>query len=384
MEVSFTVPGEVGLPESIDVRTEALSEWNGTCPYLKPFNSSTSVFLIQDYLNMTNRSQDTTVYYDDGADVLVHLEGYDSFAVFSIANQSAMPVSDPAEIDSTVSAYVSMVSPRSTEGNSSALYKALLLSAQLKQKPETQCYELTGMSRYPCVDRKSCMFACFSVPVCAALGENGWSFMDTIMDYNKSVVAADAALDTALSSSKTFSDYPSHGTAQQAFNDLVTLNRAETKVLFHPLLTSYGFCEEPDYALPQQTSARRELLDYLSSTCMDYESGRMESESLKVAPFLAARPAMNKTAILPAANMTADNVSIVPAPVQNQSVESAPIINQTENALPEGMSCCAAGVCSLAGIERIGGVCWEWSAGFALLLALLLTAVFFSRNRIRA
>jgi len=323
-EVSFTVNGVVGLPESIDVTTEPLSEWNGTCAFLRAYNSSNSIFYIMDFLNETNRSQGVTSYYDAGNLVLAKLEGYGSFAVFSVNGTKVTPVSDPDKIRALVQSYVSAASP-ATQGNTSALYQALLDTENLKQKPELECYNLTGMDRFPCTNRTSCMYACFSVPVCAAIGESGWDFMDTLMDYNKSVTDANAKLQTAIGSSEIFSKEPSYSNAENAFNDMVTLNRAETKVIFHPLFTTYDFCSPPDYGMGEQTSARREVLDYLASTCLDGELDGIVDEAVKVAPLLAART-VNVT------NRSVSNqpnVSISIVPNQTQPVPNKTIANET-------------------------------------------------------
>jgi hypothetical protein len=374
MEVSFSVRKVVGLPESIDVRTQELGRWNGSCGYLKPFNSSTSVFHIQGFLDGTNRTQDVTIYFDEGGRVLARLEGYRSFVVFSINGTHVVPLSDELSIRSLVQGYVLAAGPAKAEGDTSALHKAILMAEDLKEKPEAECYKLTGMDRYPCVDRKSCMFSCFSVPVCSALGESGWSFMDTIMDYNKSVEAANQKLIIALDSSKEFDRSPAYPSAKKAFEDLVVLNRAETTVIFHPLFTVYGFCEPPKYGIPQQTSARRELLDYLASTCLDGESGRIADEAIRIAPLLQARPEKSANGAVglndsrPAfttqpANKTVSNGSIAPLP-----------INETAS------SCCLGGICSIGGIERVGGACWEWPA-YIVLAALVLASAFAMRKR---
>jgi hypothetical protein len=392
MEVSFSVGRLVGLPESIDVRTEPLSRWNGTCAYLKPYNSSASVFYIQDFLNRTNRSQGITIYYDDGGQVLARLEGYKSFAVFTINGYHVEPISDAGTIREIVDAYTSASKPSEARGNVSALYQALLLTADLKERPESECYKLTGMERYPCVDRKSCMFACFSVPVCSALGQSGWSFMDTLLDYNRSVVDANAKLRSAISSSKAFSKGPTHSSAMKAFDDLVALNRAETKVVFHPLFTSYGFCEPAKYGIPQQTSARRELLDYLASTCLDGESERIVNESLKAAPLLAARPVKNDSIANETIDSTANQSIVTNQTALNQTAPDGSIKNQTANqSAVDGAtaqnessaqnSCCLYGICSLGGIERVGGVCWEWSVFSVMIAALVLAAIFYMKKK---
>ncbi len=313
-EVSFTVNGVVGLPQSIEVTTEPLPVWNGTCAFLKPRNSSNSIFSILEFLNATNRSQGVISYYDDGNLVLAKLQGYDTFAVFSINGTKVNAVTDPAIIRGLVRSYVSAASPPTTQGNTSALYQALLDTVGLKQTSESECYALTGMNRFPCLNRTSCLYACFSVPVCAGIGESGWTFMDTMLDYNKSVVDADGKLQTALSSSEIFSEQPSYSNAENALNDLITLNRAETKVIFHPLFTTYDFCTPPDYGIGEQTAARRDVLDYIASTCLDGETDVIVNDAVKVAPLLAGR-VVNVTNQSAAINVPVNQTVIV----QNQT-----------------------------------------------------------------
>ena len=323
-EVSFTVKGVVGLPESIYVTTEPLSEWNGTCAFLATYNSSSSIFYIMDFLNETNRSQGVTAYYDEGDLVLTKLQRYGTFAVFSINGTKVTAVSNPITIRKLVQAYASAASPPTTQGNTSALFHALLDTEDLKQRSESECYNLTGMDRFPCTNRTSCMYACFSVPVCSGIGESGWGFMDTMMDYNQSVVDADAKLKIALASSEILSEEPSYSNAEIAFNDLVTLNRAETKVIFHPLFTTYNFCAPPDYGVGEQTSARRDVLDYIASTCLDGQIDEIVDEAVKVGPLLSRMP-INQTiqSSVPA------NISNVTAPNKTHQVPNITIVNET-------------------------------------------------------
>ena len=360
-EVSFTVNRLVGLPEEIDVRSEIIRNWSDDCAYFKPINSSAASFMrVQEYLQETNRSQGMTGYFEEGGLLLVRLDAYGSFAVFSINESGASPVSDGAAIDSIIESYARAGSPGPV-GNASALYQAVKNTKSVKFKAEHECYLLTGMANYPCVDRETCLYACFSVPVCSLVGQSGWSFMDTILDYNKSVTEANSRIAAAEASSGTIDRKLDYFTAKAAFDDLVALNRAESAVMFHPLITSYGFCEPPNYGLPVQISARRQLLDYLGSTCLAGEAVRMKEEARRGAPLLSQRP---------------------PTPIRNESAQVPELINITENhtfeitaPAQDKYTCCAFGQCSLFGIERMGGLCWEWGiAGSLLFIFALLLA----------
>jgi hypothetical protein len=166
----------------------------------------------------------------------------------------------------------------------------LLQAEELKYAPEHDCYVLSGMDKNPCVNRTTCLYACFSVPVCSDLGSNGWSFIDTLEDYNASVYNADQLLSAALASGSALSQAPSYAAAQAALDDMAALNRAETAVIFQPLITSYGFCQPPEYGMPLQAGATRELLDYLDADCAEGQAGRIASESLHAAALLAPPP----------------------------------------------------------------------------------------------
>lgn len=357
-EVSFTVDRLVGLPEEIDVWSEDIGNWSFECAYLESYNSTAGTyFLIRDFLDATNRSQGATIYFEDGGLALVWLDVYNAFAVFSVDESGAHPVADRAQIDAIVDAYVFAGSPEE-KGNVSALYKAVLNTKSVKYKAEHECYLLTGMAEHPCVDRDTCLYTCFSVPVCSLVGQSGWDFMDTIMEYNISATKANMALGQAEASSYMLSLNPDYFNAKKAFEDLVELNRAESEVMFHPLIASYGFCEPPNYGLPVQISARRQLLDYLGSTCRIGEGERMKDEAGRVAPLLQPRP---------------------PQPVRNETGPEPDEINITQNRTFEisapgqdGYSCCFGGACSLLGFQRLGGLCWEWYALFSPFAAILV------------
>jgi hypothetical protein len=357
-EVSFTVNRLVGLPEEIDVRSEPIRNWSFDCAYLKPINSTAASFMrVQDFLQRTNRSQGMAGYFEEGGLLLVKLEEYGSFAVFSMNESGASPVSDGERIDRIIDSYVQAGSPEPA-GNTSELHKAIMNTKSVKFKAEHECYLLTGMASHPCVDRETCLYACFSVPVCSLVGQSGWDFMDTIMDYNMSVTEANARIGTAEASSSMLGSGLDYFTAKAAFDDLVALNRAESAIMFHPLIASYGFCEPPNYGLPVQISARRQLLDYLGSTCLYGEGKRMGEEARRVAPLLTVRP---------------------PVPIRNESAQLPEHINITENhtfeigaPAQDIYSCCAFGMCSIFGLERIGGFCWEWGFAGAFIFAFAL------------
>ncbi len=358
-EVSFTVDRLVGLPEEIEVWSEDISNWTLGCPYLAAMNSSAGTyFKVRDYLDATNTSQGVAIYYEENNLALVKLDKYGAFSVFSVNESGAYPVSDKAGIDALVDSYVLAKSPEQ-KGNASALYPAILNTRSAKYKAEHECYLLTGMASYPCVDRDSCLYACFSVPVCSLIGQSGWDFMDTVLDYNVSVTEANAALNDAEASSYLLAQQPDYFSAKTAFDDLINLNREAGDVMFHPLIASYGFCEPPDYGIPMQIGAKRELMDYLGSRCLIGEGERIKGEALRVAPLLAKRPDTRAQAT----ETASESISIV----QNSTFEiSAPDTDR--------YSCCAWGVCSLFGIDKPGGLCWQWYAILIPSAAIMLYA----------
>jgi len=377
-EVAFSVKRLVALPESIGVKAVPTDLWGGGCKHLVPFNSSDkTLLLVEGFLNMTNRTQEVTGYYEAGKNdtdttntslLLAYLHGYGTFAVFDVTNGSVRAVSDNATISGVINAYAKAVTP-SSDANLSMLYAALLDSRGLKADPEHECYMLTGMDKYPCIDRNSCLYACFSVTVCSYVGSSGWSFLDTVQDYNQSVSKANAILSTAIDSSKRLSKDYTYAAAVKAYGDLKELNRAESKVVFHPLFMSYGFCEPPDYGIPGQTGARRELLDYLADNCAYGETDRIMAESAHATRFLGPLPqkTLRNTMEPDLSNASISNISST----SNTSIPAADkTLMPANTSIRKDMSCCFGSACSIAGMERIGGLCWEWSALAVAVLGL--------------
>jgi hypothetical protein len=282
-------------------------------------------------------------------------------------------VSDESAIAPLVSRYAAAGSPVSLV-NVSEPYGILRYANDLKAGPEKSCMIITGMDRFPCVDRPSCLYACFSVPVCSQIGQAGWSFMDTMLDYKRSIDYTNIVLDNATNSASIFGQSPSYATALQALADMSELNRAETKVIFHPLFTSYGFCQPAEYAMPGQIEAKRALLDYLDDNCLYGEETGIVNQSAHLASKLAAfenRP-------LPK-NAT--------APTTPASVKNATAGNVTACAIPEtgqantgAGACCAFGVCSIAGVDKIGGLCWEWWLLILAFLALCIAVLLYNKK----
>lgn len=318
-EVSFSVDRVSGLPNEIGVRAEPLDRW-GPCE-LRPHNSSeSSVALVEEFLDRTNRSQAVTGYYESGGVLLARLEGYGTFAAFTL-NGSAAPLSSADEINRLAAAYADAAT-RTSDANLSMLHDALVQSKLSKARPERECYMLTGMDRNPCVDFPTCLYSCFSVQVCSIIGQSGRPFMSTIEDYNRSVYETNLLLEKAMGSSKAAAREPSHAAASGALADLSALNRAESRVIFHPLIMSYGFCEPPEYSLPLQARAEREFLDYIGATCAQGEKERIAAEALRAAPLLAPPP-QKTPGNATAANATAANAT-KPAGAANGAPAAVP------------------------------------------------------------
>jgi hypothetical protein len=292
IEVSFAVNRIVGLADSIEIETETVEMWTNECALAPYVADNESASIIKEFMESLNRSQNVTVYYEEREmngstkTVIAHLDGYNVFAVFKIgSNVSA--VSDQTNISTIAANYINAISALENDTqNVSGLYLDLIDTRGLKSEAENECYMLTGMDRFPCIDRETCLYSCFSVPVCSQIGQSGWSFMDTIMSYNESVESANSVLDSAISSMEMFSKYPSYDNAQNALDDLIELNKAETVVIYHPMFTSYGFCPPAEYGIPQQIEIKRQILDYMEENCIYGEEERIVSESMQVARLL--------------------------------------------------------------------------------------------------
>jgi len=398
-EVSFAVDRLVGLPDSIAVRAVPLEYNAAGCEYLVPYRSSNlTAGAIAEFLDSTNRSQPLTIYYeyDDGirARSLVYLEGYGTFAVFEISHSrspasgagAVRAVSDNATVSEVVSTYLAAATPKG-RGNPSLVYDSLLNSQNLKAGPEHDCLVITGMDRFPCVDRESCLYACFSVPVCSLVGQSGWDFLDTLQDYNRSLARANSLLDSSLDASRDLASSPSHAKAQKMLEELRELNRAESTVIFHPLLTSYGFCPPAEYGLGNQMRARRALVDYLESNCLYGEEQRIIGDAFHAAPLLSPPPHQ-----FPVSGFQSPIPPSVIPPVPHASNPILSSNNSTSSDLsasnhpnPSNISavsaCCYGDMCSVFGIERIGGFCWEWTAFVILSSAIICLVLLLSTGR---
>ncbi|MFH1520735.1 MAG: hypothetical protein ABID61_03760, partial [Candidatus Micrarchaeota archaeon] len=319
MEISFIVNGRVGLAENIGVETQTIDKWIGQCDKLKPVNGSykSSTSLIQGFMNSLNRSQKIVVYYEQnygaGKRVLAYLEEYESFAVFKIGlNVSA--ISNKTIISTVVNEYLTAISPLNKTGiNTSKPREMIIKSKELKKQPEVDCYRISGMDRFPCVDRDSCLYSCFSVPVCSSIGQSGWSFLDVLQDYNRSISKVNQVFESTSLATEMFSIQPNYETAQAALDSLIELNRAETIVIYHPLFTSYGFCQPPEYGMPEQIGARREILSYLEMNCLYGEKNNLIEQSIKASEFLIPPPTFSHPSIstnFTVVNMTVNNSNL--------------------------------------------------------------------------
>ncbi|MBU0531936.1 hypothetical protein KKB44_00410 [Candidatus Micrarchaeota archaeon] len=357
-EISFRVNRSVGLAESILVNGEEIDRWRKTCE-IPPYNGTDdSAETIYTFLDSLNKTQNLSIYYETETHSLVYLHTYGSFVVFEI-NESVSAVSDKEIVSQIVLEYIDSVTPESS-ANVSRLYDMLKYSKQLKATPERECLMLTGMDRFPCVDRETCLYACFSVPVCSYIGQSGWSFMDTMLDYKNNLDLTNFALDQAINSSRTFSQNPSYENAQLAFEDVINLNRNESKMIQHPLFTSYGFCEPPQYGLVYQMDGRRHLLDYMETNCLYGKEEMIINESIHLASKIFSPP---EPIYIPLPNVTI----VTP--------------NQTIIYEEQSSACCWTLICSLVGVERVAGYCWEWPVIITIFFLSLLSIIVIGHHR---
>ena len=289
----------------------------------------------------------------------MRLEKYGVFAVFQIGEVASV-ISDKDTVSKVVSGYVSSGSP-SYSSNLSRIYDLLVYTRDLKYKSEYECSALTGTDRFSCHDRESCRYSCFSVQICSLVGQSGWDFLDNILDYKIKINKTNSLFEDAITSSVPFYERPSYENAEKILYDIQALNRAQTQIINHPLITSYGFCPPHDYGLPYQLEGRKIILDYLDAYCLYGEKESIINQSLHVASKLTLQPAPK----------------IIIAQNSNSSFNEVNMTNVTLVVIGyETGSCCFAGICSVAGIEKIEGVCWEWwMLGVVVLLIFMCISV---------
>lgn len=357
MELSFVSQGITGLPSAITMNAEPLDRWPAECSHLVPYGPTTVAASVSDYLASTNNSQNISVYYEENASgsvlSLVHLDALGTFGVFEDNGSGARAVDDGQMVSEVVSDYISMASPKYPfQENVSDPYDALLESNRLKTASESECLRITGLDRFPCYDRQSCLYACSSVPLCSGVEESGWAFIDTLLDYWRDINKTGIELDSATESSRQFADNASYQSASLALDDLVSLDKAETSLIFHPLITQYGLCQVPDYGLPGQLGARRTVLDYLQYSCLSGQRGRLVNESMHSAAILErSAPASNSSVQVPAtfdcSSCIGDSVCEGSACVEYGLAGSGPITigsNTTIHATRDKASCIYCGI----------------------------------------
>jgi hypothetical protein len=382
VEISFIVKSKIGSTNLINAKAQPLNKWSGGCRYLVPSvlsrNKSAEAKAISEYVFSLNQTQNVTVYFEqsqDNTSLILALVGPE-YGVFRIDNTNVSVVTDKDTISGLVREYVAANSPQTTL-NESVPYEIIKYSKEAKRGPEDSCLLITGMDRHRCVDRQSCFYSCFSVPVCSYIA-TGWEFIDTMLDYKKTIDAADSSLNKSMDSAYAFKVTPTYRSATAALSDMKTLNKAETNVVYHPLFTVYNFCQPADYAIPKQIEARRVLLDYLDENCLYGEDMRIINMSMQLGVMLSALENITIEK-----NVTADNITTTPA--LNVTINETNISKEGEDQINEHerTDCCTFGVCSVMGIEQIYGLCWEWWLLILVLIIVGLAALLRRKIRIK-
>lgn len=374
IEIAFLTQGIIGSTSLIDIKAQPISRWGTKCSSLLPdvlAKTNATADAIARYIFSLKETRDVTLYFEKkeaNTTLALVLIGSD-FGVFKINNTNVSAVSDNDTIAGLVRKYVSSRSPGTTV-NVSKPYEIIEYSKNVSAGPQKSCFLITGMDRNKCVDRTSCFYSCFSVPVCSYIA-NGWEFIDTMHDYKETVDAADKKFNKSLESTYAFKKAPSYDLATTALEDMEELNKAETKVFYHSLFTVYNFCQPADYAIPNQIEARRILLDYLDENCLKGEEKKIINQSIQFASKLEV---VEK-------NISVGNISKIPDILINDTnMTNVTTTNQSRDGIES--ECCRFRVCSVFGIEKIWGLCWElWIAILALLIISI--AVLLKRRKIQ-
>lgn len=298
VEISFMVKRKVALSEEIEVETQSIDRWQNRCKSVKPIQNVSG-------LNFTLPAN-STFYYQEKINeteyVLTKLENYGVFAVFRANEDTDKKIfieENESIIKYIVSSYIEEIGSKIPKPGTNVTYpkQAIITGSRTKTSAENECLALTGMNKYPCTDRTSCRYACFSVQVCSYIGSGGWEFSDTMFDYNKSLYRTNNQIKQAINATSIFADNASYTTAKNAYWEIIKLNQFQTALDYHPLLSSYGYCPVPDYSLSLQIEAKRQLLDYLDVYCIYGEEEGIINESKAAARQLTQYHEHKKTTL---------------------------------------------------------------------------------------
>jgi len=355
IEISFVVDAIIGSANLINAKAQRLDRWSGNCTYPVSEGTNASYPGLDRHLFIMNHTGKNMAYHswNDGNETVLLALTDSGFGVFRLNGSDISVVSDNATIEKIVDDYLDQNKPDETF-NSSGVYGIMNISRNISMVAQQRCFVLTGMDRYNCTDRQSCFYSCFSVPVCSYIA-TGWEFIDTILEYRKTIDFADQEFNRSLDSSYAFMDEPGYDSAKSALADMVELNKAETAVVFHPIYTTYNYCPPADYMIPWQIEARRILMDYLESNCLYGERGELINQSLALSSVLKENANIsvginetNATASLP-------NITI------NETNATGTVKNQTED---------EEGEC-LLGRSPVEGICWELMLTTVVILLIV-------------
>jgi hypothetical protein len=355
IELSFVVDAVIGTANLIDAKAQTITRWDKNCSYPIIERNDSSEFLIENYLRLINETDEATLYFsiNESNQIFVLALVDSEFGVFRLNDTNVSGVSDYETIAAIVDDYLDANKPNK-KFNTSKPYELMNYSKNVSLGPESSCAIITGMDRYNCTDRQSCFYSCFSVPVCSYIA-TGWEFIDTILDYKKSIDFANLKFNKSLNSSYEFKTNSSYESAQAALTDMKELNKAETIVVFHPIFTNYNYCPPADYAIPQQMEARRVIMDYLGENCLYGEREKIINQSMELGSRLGALE-----------NITVEeNVSInITKPVPNITINETNISEIPVNESEDVEECAISK-------SPYFGICWEYWIIVLLVLVLL-------------
>ncbi len=365
VELTFIVYKRVGLPEEVNINATPIDRWSNNCS-INPLKN----YSDQNIITPLN----STIYYfltaNNSKLLLVHLNDYNTYAVLTAPLQSTDPNdyvfdSDPSQISDVISSYISdsAINIPSLKTNTNYPVYAITEANQTKNSSEYECTHLTGMDRFPCTNRESCRYACYSVQVCADIGQGGWDFIDVIQSYNKTKTSVNSQIESSLNVTTAFANDPSYDSANAALSSMIELNRAETSLNNHPMFTSYGFCSIPDFSIPLEMEAKRQLLDYLDSKCIYGQKDILINESISASAKLSGLLIRQKVII----------------PTSPKTI--VPIVNiSNNNQTNQENSCCVGSSCKDQ-IGKIFNLCWQWWGIGILFLLIVGASIFFIKRK---
>lgn len=196
----------------------------------------------------------------------------DKYSMLASCDKGAVFLKNPESIEGVLNGYSNSVTAVKPDKQAIDQLKSKIKEFEGSRRGEEECERYTGVDRFPCNDRESCIASCYT-PMCndmkhgtgCEIGGEGCEFIDSIAHFSISLEILDnktGKLNSVLDEVDAVEDVSTFNNGINVIDELVSVSEG---INTNPLMKTieekgYYFCPKVDYKTDSLLEIREELV----------------------------------------------------------------------------------------------------------------------------